>query len=423
MRNTMIDFPIVIMGMGPSGATASLFLSQKKIPHLILDKEVFPRDKICGDALSGKVFSHLKHVDPQFHLFCQENPEMFLPSYGVRFASPEGLFLDVPFSPGLTVNDPAPGFICRRMDFDAALANRVKEGHAEVWENAKVVKMEKQKQGWILHIQQESKLTEIYTSFVIGADGERGISRRQVTGRVEKNPKYFSAGLRQYFKGVTGLHPMNFIELHFIPELLPGYFWIFPMAQGNANVGLGMLSQEVSSRKINLRKTLEILIHEHPRFSERFKTARALEAPKGWGLPLGNGALNCVGHHLLLTGDAASLIDPFTGEGIGNAILSGRYAAQIAAQIYLSQDYSEKVLLEYPKLIQQKIGQELKVSSILLRLVKYPFLFNWVVRKANKNEPFRNTISSMFADIDLRAKFSNPMFYIRLLFGNKRPRT
>jgi flavin-dependent dehydrogenase len=51
---------IVIIGAGPAGATASLFLAKEKIPHTIIDKAIFPRDKICGDALSGKVRPILK---------------------------------------------------------------------------------------------------------------------------------------------------------------------------------------------------------------------------------------------------------------------------------------------------------------------------------------------------------------------------
>jgi flavin-dependent dehydrogenase len=62
-------------------------------------------------------------------------------------------------------------------------------------------------------------------------------------------PKYYAAGLRAYYKNVTGTNEDNFIELHFIKKMLPGYFWIFPLPNGEANVGVGLLSDMVRKKK------------------------------------------------------------------------------------------------------------------------------------------------------------------------------
>ena len=56
----IIETDIVIIGAGPAGCSASLYLAQFGIPHVVVEKEVYPRDKVCGDALSGKVVSQLK---------------------------------------------------------------------------------------------------------------------------------------------------------------------------------------------------------------------------------------------------------------------------------------------------------------------------------------------------------------------------
>ena len=85
--------------------------------------------------------------------------------------------------------------------------------------------------------------------------------------------KNYSAAVRAYYGGVKGIHPQNFIELHFLEGILPGYFWIFPLPNGEANVGIGMLSSEVSNQKINLKERMSEIIASHPNVKERFKNA------------------------------------------------------------------------------------------------------------------------------------------------------
>ena len=91
-------YDVVVAGAGPAGVSASLYLSQHHVKHLLIDKAQFPRDKVCGDALSGKVFSHLKHVIPAIHEDFTAADHQYTPSYGVRFVAPNGKNLDVPSS-------------------------------------------------------------------------------------------------------------------------------------------------------------------------------------------------------------------------------------------------------------------------------------------------------------------------------------
>ncbi|MFM7175791.1 MAG: NAD(P)/FAD-dependent oxidoreductase, partial [Bacteroidota bacterium] len=88
---------IVISGAGPAGTMAAAFLSREGIPHLLIDKAVFPRDKICGDALSGKVFTVLKKLDPNIRSKMGTMESDFLPCEGIVFVAPNGKSLDVPF--------------------------------------------------------------------------------------------------------------------------------------------------------------------------------------------------------------------------------------------------------------------------------------------------------------------------------------
>jgi flavin-dependent dehydrogenase len=108
-------------------------------------------------------------------------------------------------------------------------------------------------------------------------------------------------------------------------------------------------------KRINLKKILKALIENNPHLSNRFKNAKPLEVAKGYGLPLGSRKRRISGHRYLLLGDAASLIDPFTGEGIGNAIRSGRVAADHIIQAFKVNDFSRSFNTAYDNEIYRKI--------------------------------------------------------------------
>lgn len=415
----MNDKPkIVIAGAGPAGCAASLFLSQEGIPHILMDKATFPRDKVCGDALSGKVFSHLKHVLPEIYHDFSGDPKHYTPSYGVKFVAPNGKALDVPFAPGLTQNDPSPGFISKRIDFDNYIFHKAAtSNYAEVRLGTEVKQIRKEGSIYQIDIRQNGSSEIIYTPLLIDCCGDRSPNASLWGETKHISPERYSAGLRRYYHGVTGFHDMNFIELHFIKDFLPGYFWIFPLPDGRANVGVGMLSKDVSGKKINLKARMQDIIDNHPEISPRFKNAVAEEKTTGWGLPLGRKKIPLSKEGLMRCGDAGALIDPFTGEGIGNAVLSGRYAGIQAAAAWKQENFSADFLKEYDRKVYKKVGSELRLSSTLLDLCRYPRLFNMVVNKSIRNPELSEMISCMFADIGLRKKFSNPLFYLKILFS------
>jgi menaquinone-9 beta-reductase len=121
------------------------------------------------------------------------------------------------------------------------------------------------------------------------------------------------------------LNENNPIEIYFLKDILPGYFWIFHLPGGKANVGMGMLASAVINQGINFKQKFDELICNEP-LRSRFKYATRNGEIKGHMLPLGFDKRIISGNRFLLTGDAAALIDPLTGEGVGNAMRSGRVA-------------------------------------------------------------------------------------------------
>jgi flavin-dependent dehydrogenase len=169
---------------------------------------------------------------------------------------------------------------------------------------------------------------------------------------------------------------------------------------------------------VNLKVDMLRGIANNPSIKDRFKNARLVSKVQGWGLPLGSKKRPLSGNRFLLVGDAGSLIDPFTGEGIGNAMYSGMMAANHIAEAVKLQRFDEAFLKIYDEAFYDRQWDELKLSHTMQKLCKYPWLFNFVVNKAHKNKTLRETISCMFEDLDLRAKLRNPLFYIKLLIND-----
>lgn len=417
MGVTTLNTSVIIIGAGPAGAGTSFFLTKYGIPHIVIEKETFPRDKVCGDACSGKTALVINRANPEWLAEIRDNESSFTPSWGITFVAPNGKALDIPFSPKRTPETKAPGFTVPRLVFDNFLFQKMPSPYCTIFQNAKVNSIEHSANTVSVNMACDGKEYKITGPVIVGADGDKGMVRKKFLSE-NTSPKAYAVGLRAYYKGVSGMHPENFIELHFLPEVLPGYLWIFPMPGGMANVGVGILSEQIRKKKINLREQMLNAIKNNPQIGPRFANAQLTDKIQGWGLPLAMERQPLSGDNFMLTGDAACLIDPFSGEGIGNALYSGMLAAAAIQQAMAQNDFSATFLKEaYDGVVYQRLGDEFKISSTLQRLCKYRWLFNFVVNKASKSPSLRNTISCMFTDMDLREQFSKPSFYLKILLN------
>lgn len=410
-----IETDIAVLGAGPGGTTASIFLSKAGIKHYIFDKATFPRDKICGDALSGKVGAVLNKIDPQIVYELDQHAD-YTNCWGVQFVAPNGMTLDIPFNKDKSIQKYAPGFISKRMNFDNFMVSKLDETFA-VKKFGCTIKDLKQTSHHIEIAYNENGQEKVCAAkLVIGAEGDRSLVAKKLAG-YKMNPHYYAAGLRAYYENVSGMHPQNFIELHYIQETLPGYLWVFPLPDNQANVGIGLLSSKVKAKNIRLKEMMRSALENNPGLKERFKNARIVDDIKGWGLPLGSVKRSLSGERYLLVGDAGSLIDPFTGEGIGNAMVSGKFAAETAVEALSKNDFSAHLLKNYDSNVYNKLWNELKLSYTIQRLLNRPWLFNFVANRAVKNKTIQETMSCMFDDLNMRAKLKSPAFYFKLLFN------
>lgn len=175
--------------------------------------------------------------------------------------------------------------------------------------------------------------------------------------------------------------------------MIPGYFWIFPLPNGEANVGLGMKTQAISDQKVNLKKEMLNLIENDPIFKERFKDAEPITPIQGYGLPLGSKKVPLSGEGFIICGDAGYLIEPLTGEGIGEALVSGRYAGWQAIECFEKNDFSAEFMYKYDETVYKKLwpdhSQRLKIRNLI---EKYPGLFDLSLNLIQKIKPLKKMV-------------------------------
>ncbi|MBL7702640.1 MAG: geranylgeranyl reductase family protein [Ferruginibacter sp.] len=354
-----IKTSICIIGAGPAGSTASIFLCKAGIQHMIVDAASFPRDKVCGDGLDLNTIRVLNHIDPAIiEKELSVKKDQFTSSQGFRFILPSGRKVDIMRRQNDAIQPMF--FVSKRIDFDNLLLSKIDRSIADVRLATRIETISRTGKTWKLEGEGPDGKIEIETGFLIGADGDHSIVLRHLGERTIDRNNYAGA-VRQYWSGVEGMHTDNLLEVYFPKRLPLSYFWIFPLPGGKANVGYGMASNYVARNNINVRKEFEELIKTDPVLIPRFKNAKPDETVKGWGIPMSGKNRKAYGEGWLLLGDAASMVCPTSGEGIGSGMLSGYVAAKFLQRAVQQNDFSEKMFTNYNREIHKRLKTEEKV--------------------------------------------------------------
>lgn len=352
-------YDVIIIGAGPAGSTCALQLRDSGLKVLLIDKAVFPRSKTCGDAITGRSMKTLLAC-------CPELVEQFRNFPAKTYISQTRLQLHE--HPSIELNWVNEAYCCRRSDFDQALLDGVRQyaHNVEILAGFTVDTITRLGQNPAVFSIGNSRLQRFFTTqFLLGSDGTQSIVSKKLSP-TRLNPWHHAAAVRTYCSGLKGLQ-VNQTEVFLLPEFMPGYFWVFPLSEDTANVGFGMLSHSISRKKVNLKESFYAFIQHAPELKARFAESQQIGELEGFGLALGSRRVPMTGDHFLLSGDAASLIDPASGEGISNAIVSGKLAAESIVEAFKQQDFSAYFLKTYEKKLFKIIGRELRVSTLFLR--------------------------------------------------------
>jgi len=351
------DYDVIIVGGGPGGSTAGYLLSKFGFQVLIVDKENFPRPKLCGGLLTQKTFRVLNRVfgetessltDKHILNFRADNYEIFY-----KDESMLNKHSDIPF------------LFTDRRTYDSFLLEKAREAGAEIIEGEKVKAA-------------DLSTTEVVTStgrrfrskFIVGADGANSIIRKELfsAGRVDAREwgRNLATGLEVFVnrdettKAVD--HPMVFFGF-----VRWGYSWVFP----NRDVIV------VGSGGLNTANRSDLLESFHNFLSSLNLNQGKVSRIAGHPVPYGNFLQRPVSENFLLVGDAAGFVDPITGEGIFYAQRSAELAAWAIRECAHNNRNLETSYLHllrrhiYPELVYAKKAR-LPIFTVLERFGYYP---------------------------------------------------
>ncbi len=379
MTDIDTEYDVVIVGAGPAGCACALALKDSGLRVAMMEQHSFPRDKICGDAIPGRAIKVLNSIDPSFaNQFKQFPHKCATKTATIHYKGKE-----------VTFNWVLEAYTCARMDFDNFLFELVKANtKTEIRLNTAPVKAAL-RDGFMSITTHDAT---VRTKLVIGADGAHSVIAKQLTTNAMDRHHHIGS-VRAYFSNVA-IEGTDNVAVYFDNQYLPSYLWIFPLPGNIANVGFGMLSSEIARQRIDIKKVFHEFIQRSPILKGQFASARQESKLQGFGLPLGSRVQTVSGGHFMLAGDAASLIDPITGDGIGNAMLSGRLAAEQAIRCFATGDFGAAMMSAYDRVLMGKLGKELRVHYTAQRVLsRMPFLLD-AVFVASRNKYLKRIIQN-----------------------------
>ena len=311
----MIDrrFDVVVVGSGPAGSTAAVLLARAGASVALVDKALFPRAKACGDLIGPRGVQTLRDLELDMPGAARVSDMIVV--------GPSGNRVRLPAAPGRTY--PGHGIVVERSEFDAHLRRAAIAAGAEPVDGRADTPIAED--GRLAGFAVAS--TRLRADMIIGGDGATS-HVAEVAGLVDPRRALWGFAVRAYLDEAVA-EPHILLWTPAGAEAFPGYGWVFPAGRGRANVGLGI--GVLADRSAARRATRELAAFiEHARRVGVLRPCSPARPPAwalGAWLKMGLVGTAPARGRVLLVGDAAGLVNPLQGEGIAQAMDSGRAAA------------------------------------------------------------------------------------------------
>ena len=410
---------VCIIGGGPGGLVTSLYLAQKGIDCLLVEKASFPRHKACGDNISGNTIRTLYEFDPGFvEKFKQK--DQVTPLNGVIVYAPNNHKFEIDYLP-LEKGTSLPScYALKRIDLDHYLYQKAMESpHISILENYCVQDLNTHPNG--VTIIERHQQAPIEAQMVILCSGSNSALPKKL-GLPPTPDKHQAIGIRAYYKGVKYPSGMHHSELFVTKGLMPGGLYITPLDDDMVNVNVGMRCDVVKKKQVNLTKLLGETLNHHPILQPRFAKAKMIGKIEGSKLNLGTYKRQLSGDRFLLVGDAAGLIDLLSANGIPQALACAKIAAEFTEKAVLSNNFSAATFQQYDQRVYKRVENYLKLGRMIAPLMGYPIFekasvsfMNFITKRFDKNDALRN----LMYDNQIKTTLRKPSFYYKALFGVK----
>jgi geranylgeranyl reductase family protein len=360
---------VIIVGAGPAGATTATVLAQQGLDVLLLDRHDFPRDKACGDGIPAGAIDLMTRLGMGEKIKQAVQRGEFYRIDSMRIYSPKGNLLQAPLKEG---KEGGKSYVAPRMYFDAVIQKQAEESGADF--GRAIVKGPLMENGRVVGVQAQlnGDVKDIRSKIVVGADGVTSAITRALRPKQKQHvDAHRAVALRGYIHDIEEVP--HAVEFYLYDEILPGYAWIFSAGKNKANIGLGMRLDVFRKVDYNLKEMLQRFL-EMPTIKKRLIRGGEVESIKTWQLNFGSQKqLQHAYDGAILVGDAAGFINPLTGGGIHNAMISANLAGQTIIDALQNGDTSREGLKVYEKQIHEEMWRSMRRSYFIQRwLLRFP---------------------------------------------------
>jgi geranylgeranyl reductase family protein len=370
---------LVVIGAGPAGSAAAAWAAREGRDVLVIDAADFPRDKPCGDGLTPRAVAELQQLGLGDWL------DAHIKHRGLRLTGFGGeVEIDWP-GPSF----PAYGTAVPRTQLDERVRQVAVDAGCRMRLGSKVVGTECDSRGRVSSLRLASG-SEVACREVVVADGARSPVGRML-GRQWHQQTVYGVAVRGYLPSPRADDPWLSTNLELRTrggELLPGYGWIFPLGNGEVNIGVGALATQNRPADVALRKLIGHYADQRRGDWDFDGSPRAVSSAL---LPMGGAVSGVAGPNWMLIGDAAAGVNPLNGEGIDYGLEMGRFAAQMLGGGDLS--------LAWPALLQEHYAKAFSIARRLAWLLTVPWLLPTVGPFAMRSVAFMQMVVRVMANL------------------------
>lgn len=331
------EYDIVVVGAGPAGCTASWFIAKKEFSVLLVEKKRKVGSPVtCAEALRNDT----RNIIP-------------LPDYIIDHQlSNEVIYRnDVKIS-----ENKITGLMVNRAELDRYLASKAVSEGAELSIGTTFKKFKKDGGKVVVSMKKHGKIKDVKCKILIGADGFGSRVAKMARLKSELQSSDYAVTYQYYMSNILTEEDTAYFFFH-IPYISEGYAWIFPKRSGTANVGLGMRShQEISPREV-----LNLFLNENPVAHSKCQNACPL-GQSASSVYTGGPHKRIVDDHLMVIGEAAGHVHPWTGEGNYFAILGGKIVSEVCRKAFNKEDFSRRFLRRHEVECDKAFARKLRLA-------------------------------------------------------------
>ena len=396
----MIERDVIIAGAGPAGAICAAYLAKAGVDVLLLDKDIFPRDKACGDMACEGIVSHLEKLEA-----VEAMDAMSTCLRRIKLMSGQDSEAVIPFE----------CYCAPRFELDKLLLDTAAGWGAEIRQGCRVLDVVRER-GAVKGVKVRFRGEEavLRSKLVIGADGADSVVAKALGVMEEKSDGMWLAQ-RAYFKGVKLDRSLakNQYDTYgifaFDSQVTPGYFWILPVGKDGVKRGICNVGMAVQGRDRYkgdpLETRFEKWVDSSEKISAMFEGAEQLGSWKGGKLSDITQGTKKAGEGYILIGDAGSLMIPLFNDGLSAAADSAKAAADTAVAALRRNNFSERLLLNgYEAALENQCGRmkksfaaptrtdEMKKLKLMIESMNDPRVMEKIIKDLDEDPGYRKKV-------------------------------